>query len=55
MVGLMAFVSMVPIIGANGMALLMARYPRNAGAAAATLGAAQFGFGARGTDGWSAA
>ena len=46
MVGLMAFVSMVPIIGANGMALLMARYPKNAGAAAATLGAAQFGFGA---------
>lgn len=46
MIGLMAFVSMVPIIGANGMALLMARYPRNSGAAAATLGAAQFGFGA---------
>ncbi|MEP3114386.1 Bcr/CflA family multidrug efflux MFS transporter [Nisaea sp.] len=46
MAGLMAFVSMVPIIGANGMALLMAHYPKNAGAAAATLGASQFGFGA---------
>ena len=46
MAGLMVFVAMVPILGANGMALLMARYPKNAGAAAATLGAAQFGSGA---------
>ncbi|MEQ8334279.1 Bcr/CflA family multidrug efflux MFS transporter [Nisaea sp.] len=46
MAGLMLFVAMVPILGANGMALLMARYPKNAGAAAATLGAAQFGTGA---------
>lgn len=44
--GLMLFVSMVPILGANGMALLMARYPKNAGAAAATIGAGQFGGGA---------
>ncbi|UUX49883.1 Bcr/CflA family multidrug efflux MFS transporter [Nisaea acidiphila] len=46
LVGLMAFVAMVPILGANGMAVLMARYPKNAGAAAATVGAAQFGGGA---------
>ncbi|WP_420405215.1 Bcr/CflA family multidrug efflux MFS transporter [Nisaea sp.] len=46
MAGLMVFVAMVPILGANGTALLMARYPKNAGAAAATLGAAQFGGGA---------
>ncbi|WP_193181145.1 Bcr/CflA family multidrug efflux MFS transporter [Nisaea sediminum] len=46
LVGLMAFVAMVPILGANGMALLMARYPKNAGAAAATIGASQFGGGA---------
>ncbi|MBO6562768.1 MAG: Bcr/CflA family multidrug efflux MFS transporter [Nisaea sp.] len=46
LVGLMAFVAMVPILGANGMAILMARYPKNAGAAAATVGSAQFGGGA---------
>jgi DHA1 family bicyclomycin/chloramphenicol resistance-like MFS transporter len=46
LVGLMAFVGMVPILGANGMAILMARYPKNAGAAAATVGSAQFGGGA---------
>lgn len=33
-------------LGANGIGLLMAGYPRDAGAAAALFGAAQFGFGA---------
>lgn len=44
--GLFAVVSMTGLLGANGVGLLMARYPRDAGAAAALFGAAQFGFGA---------
>ncbi|WP_306606392.1 Bcr/CflA family multidrug efflux MFS transporter [Azonexus sp.] len=38
-------VSMTGLLGANCVGLLMARYPNNAGAAAALFGAAQFGFG----------
>lgn len=38
-------VSMTGLLGANCVGLLMARYPHNAGAAAALFGAAQFGFG----------
>lgn len=38
-------VSMTGLLGANCVGLLMARYPQNAGAAAALFGAAQFGFG----------
>jgi DHA1 family bicyclomycin/chloramphenicol resistance-like MFS transporter len=44
--GLFVVVSMTGLLGANGVGLLMARYPRDAGAAAALFGAAQFGFGA---------
>jgi DHA1 family bicyclomycin/chloramphenicol resistance-like MFS transporter len=39
-------VSVTGLLGANGVGLLMTRYPRDAGAAAALFGAAQFGFGA---------
>jgi DHA1 family bicyclomycin/chloramphenicol resistance-like MFS transporter len=38
-------VSMTGLLGANCVGLLMARYPLNAGAAAALFGAGQFGFG----------
>lgn len=44
--GLFVVVSVTGLLGANGIGLLMARYPREAGAAAALFGAAQFGFGA---------
>jgi DHA1 family bicyclomycin/chloramphenicol resistance-like MFS transporter len=44
--GLFIVVSMTGLLGANGIGLLMAHYPRDAGAAAALFGAAQFGFGA---------
>jgi DHA1 family bicyclomycin/chloramphenicol resistance-like MFS transporter len=44
--GLFIVVSMTGLLGANGIGLLMTRYPRDAGAAAALFGAAQFGFGA---------
>ena len=44
--GLFAVVSMTGLLGANGIGLLMARFPRDAGAAAGLFGAAQFGFGA---------
>jgi DHA1 family bicyclomycin/chloramphenicol resistance-like MFS transporter len=43
--GLFLVVSMTGLLGANAVGLLMARYPRDAGAAAALFGAAQFGFG----------
>lgn len=36
---------MTGLLGANGVGLLMARYPQNAGAAAALFGASQFGLG----------
>lgn len=38
-------VSMTGLLGANCVGLLMARYPQNAGAAAALFGSSQFGFG----------
>lgn len=38
-------VSMTGLLGANCVGMLMARYPQNAGAAAALFGAGQFGFG----------
>lgn len=44
-VGLLLVVSMTGLLGANCVGLLMARYPHNAGAAAALFGAGQFGFG----------
>ncbi|MFS2138997.1 multidrug effflux MFS transporter [Duganella sp. Dugasp56] len=40
---LFAVVSMTGLLGANGVGLLMARYPDNTGACAALFGAAQFG------------
>lgn len=43
--GLFVVVSMTGLLGANCVGLLMARYPDNAGAAAALFGAAQFGMG----------
>ncbi len=43
--GLFLVVSMTGLLGANCVGLLMARFPRNAGAAAATFGAGQFGLG----------
>lgn len=43
--GLFVVVSMTGLLGANCVGLLMARYPRNAGAAAALFGSSQFGFG----------
>jgi DHA1 family bicyclomycin/chloramphenicol resistance-like MFS transporter len=43
--GLFIVVSMTGLLGANCVGLLMARYPQNAGAAAALFGASQFGFG----------
>lgn len=42
---LFVVVSMTGLLGANCVGLLMARYPGNAGAAAALFGAAQFGLG----------
>lgn len=44
-VGLFIVVSMTGLLGANCVGLLMARYPQNAGAAAALFGASQFGLG----------
>lgn len=44
-VGLFIVVSMTGLLGANCVGLLMARYPQNAGAAAAVFGAGQFGLG----------
>lgn len=44
-VGLFIVASMTGLLGANCVGLLMARYPQNAGAAAALFGAGQFGFG----------
>ena len=44
-VGLFIVVSMTGLMGANCVGLLMARYPQNAGAAAALFGASQFGLG----------
>lgn len=44
--GMFAVVSMTGLLGANGIGLLMARFPQEAGAAAGLFGAAQFGFGA---------
>jgi len=43
--GLFVVVSMTGLLGANCVGLLMARYPQNAGAAAALFGSSQFGFG----------
>ncbi len=43
--GLFVTVSMTGLLGANCVGLLMARYPHNAGAAAALFGASQFGLG----------
>lgn len=43
--GLFVVVSMTGLLGANCVGLLMARYPQNAGAAAALFGASQFGMG----------
>jgi DHA1 family bicyclomycin/chloramphenicol resistance-like MFS transporter len=43
--GLFIVVSMTGLLGANCVGLLMARYPQNAGAAAALFGSSQFGFG----------
>lgn len=43
--GLFVVVSMTGLLGANCVGLLMARYPHNAGAAAALFGSSQFGFG----------
>ena len=45
MLAMFVVVSMTGLLGANCVGLLMARYPANAGAAAALFGAAQFGFG----------
>lgn len=44
-VGLFVVVSMTGLLGANCVGLLMARYPQNAGAAAALFGSSQFGLG----------
>jgi DHA1 family bicyclomycin/chloramphenicol resistance-like MFS transporter len=44
-VGLFMVVGITGLLGANCVGLLMARYPQNAGAAAALFGSAQFGFG----------
>lgn len=44
-VGLFVVVSMTGLLGANCVGLLMARYPQNAGAAAAVFGAGQFSLG----------
>ncbi|KFI05670.1 multidrug effflux MFS transporter [Massilia sp. BSC265] len=46
MIGLFAVVSMTGLLGANGIGLLMARFPNQSGAAAGLFGAAQFGLGA---------
>lgn len=43
--GLFVVASMTGLLGANCVGLLMARYPQNAGAAAALFGASQFGLG----------
>ncbi len=43
--GLFVVVAMTGLLGANCVGLLMARYPQNAGAAAALFGSCQFGFG----------
>ncbi|WP_295007541.1 Bcr/CflA family multidrug efflux MFS transporter [uncultured Dechloromonas sp.] len=43
--GLFVVVAMTGLLGANCVGLLMARYPQNAGAAAALFGSSQFGFG----------
>ncbi len=43
--GLFVVVSMTGLLGANCVGLLMARYPQNAGAAAALFGSSQFGLG----------
>jgi len=43
--GLFIVVSMTGLLGANCVGLLMARYPQNAGAAAALFGSSQFGLG----------
>lgn len=43
--GLFVVVSMTGLLGANCVGLLMARYAKNAGAAAALFGAGQFGLG----------
>jgi DHA1 family bicyclomycin/chloramphenicol resistance-like MFS transporter len=43
--GLFLVVSMTGLLGANCVGMLMARYPENAGAAAALFGACQFGLG----------
>ena len=43
--GLFIVVAMTGLLGANCVGLLMARYPQNAGAAAALFGSSQFGFG----------
>lgn len=43
--GLFIVVAMTGLLGANCVGLLMARYPQNAGAAAALFGASQFGLG----------
>jgi DHA1 family bicyclomycin/chloramphenicol resistance-like MFS transporter len=43
--GLFMVVGMTGLLGANCVGLLMARYPENAGAAAALFGASQFGLG----------
>lgn len=43
--GLFVTVSMTGLLGANCVGLLMARYPQNAGAAAALFGSSQFGLG----------
>lgn len=45
MPGLFVVVAMTGLLGANCVGLLMARYPQNAGAAAALFGASQFGLG----------
>lgn len=43
--GLFLTVSMTGLLGANCVGMLMAKYPQNAGAAAALFGASQFGMG----------
>jgi DHA1 family bicyclomycin/chloramphenicol resistance-like MFS transporter len=45
LLGLFLIVGMTGLLGANCVGMLMARYPRNAGAAAALFGAGQFGLG----------
>lgn len=45
LIGLFVVVCMTGLMGANCVGLLMSRYSRNAGAAAALFGSAQFGFG----------